>query len=188
VLKQEFKVPKEKSALEDLQQSKVQLKEGRLFVYELLHQWRNRYACIWDGKPNEFASITSLVVLANQDPLPSCEQEITTIIKSTGQSMGLITGQEQTILRILKEGESFTSRVNQTECHNCLKTGHIAKQCPFAPNPDRVKEFYAKNKAERRQRQKVPEMVGKKTEVEGRIDKPAYLHFHGFRNQFNLVL
>lgn len=147
ILMARYTKPNPITPIKELQSKKLgsMLKQDKLGLFELLFQWRERFARIWDGKPNEYLSTAKLVQLANSDPPPRSAGDLIRLIGARGNMPQPIAGQESTLLQIIEKGIEFIGRINNTECHNCLQLGHAAAHCPFPPNPDRWNEYCNKH-------------------------------------------
>jgi ribonuclease D len=114
-----------------------------LKAFELLHQWRQRYASIKDDVPAAILSTTLLVQFAKLIPPVTAEHLL---------RLGLparMKCQLSSILRVLNDKDEFFQRVNGMECHNCMNLGHAAVHCPFPSNRDRMKDYFAKHPEEK---------------------------------------
>lgn len=157
VLLREYSRRKHTTALEELQKhqrkEKSQLQPKSLSMFELLFQWRERYAKLVDSSPNELLSTGGLICLANRAPKIQTERDVIDTVgvyhKGIRQLPKIIEGQERTILRIIKEDKTFVLRLNQAKCHNCFNPGHVAIYCPF---PKNAQQYLQKNPEKRRDR------------------------------------
>ena len=129
----------------------------QLHNFELLFQWRERYASITDEEPEKIASTKAIVLIAQSDP-----EKLDNVLKAN-VPFKILKDQQATIYRILREQDLFFNRVNNTECHNCLIVGHVAVHCPFLTRAvDRVKKYMqlhpehktAQNRRRRQNKQK----------------------------------
>jgi len=168
----QFQLKTYKTALEDLRGLNVKmddLQSNTLIEFELLHQWRQRYASIIDEEPSLVASTYTLLKICrltferfvsveelkqHQQSNSSKYQQSLRAIQSSGLPSATAKNQSHTILRVLSRDSKFFNRLDNFECRNCLKNGHAVIHCPFERLPAAEQERrYNFKHPERKQQQ-----------------------------------
>jgi len=90
-------------------------------LFSVLFQYRDVISKLTDKKPDEVISPAVMKLLIVKSP-----QTQDALDRFLAQHHVTLGGNSKGLLRVLNEGEAF---FNNTQCHNCTKYGHCAKQC-----------------------------------------------------------